>query len=1032
MKIPKGLPAAAAVAMLFWLLPGVSRGQCTGCPKASFGPAARAYELSPYSVGRLVTADFNMDGNLDLAAGGAFNVPPFSFVQGVGVMLGDSRGRFGSVIASDANQQPQFMTAADFDRDGRPDLAVSHYAGCSVLRGTGSGSFEAPRAVDTSSSTGPVEAGDFNGDRLPDLALIRDGGNALQFFLGDGAGSFTASAILPVGPSGFSLEVGDFNGDGISDVAVANGGSNTVSRILGSGGTFAPPQNFTSVFNAQSSAMADFNQDGKLDLVLAPYSSPVAVLFGNGFGGFGAPLLLGSSEGEVVAGDFDGDGDSDLATADGDSVAIFSGNGAGSFSSPSSFPAQLALPLAADWNRDGASDLAGVFGSKIVTYLSGSPGRLVFPSAYSLNFSSGGPLAAADFSGDGRPDLAVANGYGNLTLLVTNASLALTFASNHALPFLARGMAVGDFNADGKPDLAVSNGDGISLFRGTGSSLGPRSDFPVGSAPLGLATGDLNLDGKLDILTANSGGNSISVLLGTGTGSFLPDAEYAVGTGPRSLAVADFNADGRLDTVVANGGGGVSSVALLLGDGAGAFSAIVFLPAGIEAESIGAVDLDSDGRFDVAVARGNGNVTVLRGNGDGSFQAPVDYPGPQDPGDLRISDFNLDGHADIAVGNISGGAVVFINDGAGGLTSPDQFLAGNGALGLAVADFDLDGRPDLALSSNYPGHVGILRNTNCLVRAMAVETDPPACASANIPFSPQPLLRLYDDGGNPLSCIGGNVTASIAPGTGPASAVLNGTKVVPFTGGVASFSDLSVDRAGTGYRLRFSHPTGGVALSRSFSAGSAVITAPASVCPFAASLVASVPDLGPGTVYLWTIANGVITAGTGTRSVTFRAGPSGQVNLSLTILTGDGCNLSSSASVAIVSGAACPPPVGFFTVQPCRVADTRGPDGPLGGPALLSSATRSFPVVAHCGIPTSARAVAVNVTVVSQAQAGHFTLFAAGTPPPPTSTLNFPGSAIRANNAVVPLGAAGDIAVQCVLSAPGIAHFLLDLTGYFE
>jgi hypothetical protein len=123
----------------------------------------------------------------------------------------------------------------------------------------------------------------------------------------------------------------------------------------------------------------------------------------------------------------------------------------------------------------------------------------------------------------------------------------------------------------------------------------------------------------------------------------------------------------------------------------------------------------------------------------------------------------------------------------------------------------------------------------------------------------------------------------------------------------------------------------------------------------------------------------------------------------------------------------------FFTVTPCRVADTRNPAGPSGGPALGADTTRSFPVIGVCGIPSTATAVAINVTVVNQTNPGHLRLYPAGGIVPGSSTINFVPGRTQANNAVIPLGTGGQIAVFCRVASPtGHTDFLFDVFGYFE
>jgi len=121
----------------------------------------------------------------------------------------------------------------------------------------------------------------------------------------------------------------------------------------------------------------------------------------------------------------------------------------------------------------------------------------------------------------------------------------------------------------------------------------------------------------------------------------------------------------------------------------------------------------------------------------------------------------------------------------------------------------------------------------------------------------------------------------------------------------------------------------------------------------------------------------------------------------------------------------------FFTVAPCRLVDTRNAGGPRGGPALAASATRDFPLVSACGIPASAKALAVTVTVVGPSAAGNLRLFSADELQPLTSTISFQTGQTRGTNAVVSLGAAGELSVYCAMSA-GTVHLVLEVAGYFQ
>jgi hypothetical protein len=126
-----------------------------------------------------------------------------------------------------------------------------------------------------------------------------------------------------------------------------------------------------------------------------------------------------------------------------------------------------------------------------------------------------------------------------------------------------------------------------------------------------------------------------------------------------------------------------------------------------------------------------------------------------------------------------------------------------------------------------------------------------------------------------------------------------------------------------------------------------------------------------------------------------------------------------------------PAPQGFFTLTPCRVADTRNPNGPLGGPAMTPMQQRNFPLPGTCGIPVTASSVALNITVTGSTGSGDLRLFPAGGAAPGTSTLNWSAGQTRANNSIVALGSSGGVTVWCVMFA-GSTHVILDVVGYFE
>jgi hypothetical protein len=118
----------------------------------------------------------------------------------------------------------------------------------------------------------------------------------------------------------------------------------------------------------------------------------------------------------------------------------------------------------------------------------------------------------------------------------------------------------------------------------------------------------------------------------------------------------------------------------------------------------------------------------------------------------------------------------------------------------------------------------------------------------------------------------------------------------------------------------------------------------------------------------------------------------------------------------------------FFPVTPCRLIDTRNPNGPSGGPALPSGSTRTIAVAGACGIPTAAVAVAVNLTVVNPGAIGYMTLYAGNSSQPLASTINYSPGRTLANNGIVRVGSDS----INVFNSGSTINFIIDVNGYFK
>jgi hypothetical protein len=147
--------------------------------------------------------------------------------------------------------------------------------------------------------------------------------------------------------------------------------------------------------------------------------------------------------------------------------------------------------------------------------------------------------------------------------------------------------------------------------------------------------------------------------------------------------------------------------------------------------------------------------------------------------------------------------------------------------------------------------------------------------------------------------------------------------------------------------------------------------------------------------------------------------------------TGTPITVSGSGTVAGVDFSLVSESLDFYTLAPCRLLDTRNAVGLLGGPALSFRTDRNFPVAGVCGVPSDAKSLSVNLTAAEAQTQGHVRLHPGRSRIPPSSTLNYVAGVTRANNAVIPLSAVGELAIYCG-QASGTAHVIVDVNGYFK
>lgn len=701
------------------------------CVSGSCGAGTCAYErfgfpgtvdvLADQAPTSVALGDLDGDGHLDLAVADRDS-------NDVSVLLGLGGGRFAPPQNYAVGQAPRAIASGDLDGDGDLDLVVADRDSddVEVLLGRGDGTMAPAVSYLVGLAPDGVAIGDLNGDGRLDVAVANRDSGDVSVLLNQGGGALGAQARYGAGTTPTSVAIGDLDGDGRPELVVTDA-AGTVSVFFqqyAGGGTFDPAVVYqTTVSGSSGVAVQDLDRDGRPDLAIANMGENgrggnVEVLLNRGDGTFRPPVgyMAGQGPFAIAIGDIDEDSRPDIVVANqlSNDVHVLRNQGTGTFALPRVYPTGLE-PYA---------------------------------------------VAVGDLNDDGHPDLAVANaGYnrtrGDVSVLL-NRGLG-TFAQAVSYPAGQRpaALAVADFNGDGRIELAVANSatDDVTVLSGRlGGTFAPVGGYAAGENPVAMVVGDLNADGRPDVVVVGTprapgpggptppSGSSVRVLLGDARGGFAPRVDYPISFPPAAMVLADLDADRDLDLAVAGLDG---QVLVLRNQGTGQFTLGASYRAGLSLRAIAAGDLDGNGQPDLVVADAGdgmnvpGGVAVLLAQGNGTFStSPVPYGAGRGPAGLALADLDGDTRLDLVVASHDSDAVnVLFGQPGGGFASAVPLAAGRGPRAVSVGDFDGDGLLDLGVANEFSNDVSVLRGTGGRSFAAALDyrvgAGPAAVAAAD-------------------------------------------------------------------------------------------------------------------------------------------------------------------------------------------------------------------------------------------------------------------------------------------------------------
>lgn len=382
------------------------------------------------------------------------------------------------------------------------------------------------------------------------------------------------------------------------------------------------------------------------------------------------------------------------------------------------------------------------------------------PAQHYPAFNQPGGLVAADFNNDGLEDMATATPNG-IAYFPGNGSGAFGWQS---FTFMMTGQAVdiatGDFNLNGEPDLVLATTSGLQVVTSNGNgAFFQGSNLLIGTSFNSVATGDVNGDGRTDAVATIANASQVVVFIHNGMG-LAPGLTFPTGMGAQDVKLALVDNGPTLDVVTANSS---SSVSVLLGTGTGSFGAPATTAVPSTAHAVDVANLNGDAFPDLAVANfpvmGSSGVTVLIGNGTGSFLSLGTFAAGSQPRDVTLADVDADGRVDAVVANLNSDSVsILLGTGSGSLGTPTNYVVNDGPWAVIATDLNGSGTIDVATANVYSKDVSVLLNSTLPGAPLnLVANAGPGQGQITLTWSPP-----SDDGGSPIQYY--NIYRSTTPG----------------------------------------------------------------------------------------------------------------------------------------------------------------------------------------------------------------------------------------------------------------------------